>query len=258
MFEHSLRGHFGMAILAVRHVAFSMGWPLLIAAAFGIALATGERNRVLLSLLIFPASYYLFFIVPILYHRVRYFLPFCIVLSFFAARALTWISEHDLGRPRLGRAMVAILMVYTFLRPVSFLQEMLFDSRYTVEAWLSERSADDKVMFIGQNRPLLPRGRNVRSLERAATEGAIFLRRTEPDFVVVNENEGTTTRKREFLEALVGGELDFRVLFRSQYEPWPFRLDRDGLATNLVTVNPPLTVLEREDPVGDASTPGTP
>lgn len=248
MFEHSVAGHVDMLHLAVLHVAFSMGWLLLIPAVIGVVLAWRERRWQLLSLLVFPVSYYLFFIVPILYHRVRYFLPFCVVLSLFAALALTRLKTWPVGRTWIGGAAIVVVLIFSFLRPMTLDQEMLFDSRYAVEAWLVEQDEDDKVIYIGFNRPLLPRGRRVRSLQEAALYGAEYLRLSEADYVVVNESERSEGPREKFMQALVEGELNFRVLFREQYQPWPFRLDRGGLATNLSTVNPMLTVLEREGP----------
>ena len=248
MFDHTFRGHTEMLLLAVRHLAFSMGWPLVLAAIAGVVLAVRERRNQLLSLLVFPVSYYFFFIAMILYHRVRYFLPFCIVLAFFAAHALGYLIEQSGRRGRLARVAVTAILVFTFLRPLSLNQEMLVDSRYRVEAWAEGQQSENRVVVIGTHKPRLPRGLSFRSLRKVAADGITYLRYQNADFVVVNEAEAFEGRKKVFMEALIGGDLNYQVLFRERFEPWPFRLERAGLATNLVTVNPTITVLEK---VGD-------
>ncbi len=95
----------------LRHLGFLLGWPLLAAAFLGLGLSLREdRNRppALWSLL-FGASYYCFFIVPVLSTWLRYALPLAALLSPFAGLACARLWR----RSSFSRALVAIGILYS-------------------------------------------------------------------------------------------------------------------------------------------------
>ncbi len=73
-FEPTLLGHTAMAWLAARHLGFVLGLPALALAVLGSAVAWRQRHAGLI-LLAFPVSYYLCFVVVVLYHYDRFLLP---------------------------------------------------------------------------------------------------------------------------------------------------------------------------------------
>ena len=224
---------------------------MLVAAGAGVVLAIRDRSRIPLSLLVFPVSYYLFFFVPILYHRVRFFVPICVVLALFAALTLDRLLELPTPWRRPGRLVVVAAVFFTLLRPLSLDQEMLFDSRYEVERWAENQTGDSEgVLALGTYQQRLPRGLPMRKLATASEKGIFVLRRWGADFLVVNQREAQNDRQREFLDRLLAGELNYEVDARYQFQPWPFRLQTKGISTNLTTVNPPLVVLRTAAPWG--------
>jgi len=235
-----------MLVQAGKHLAFTQGWPVLLSSVVGLTVAIRRRDRFLLNLLVFPISYYLLFIVPIGYHFVRFFLPFAIIGSLFAATGLTRVFALP-GRLGLwGRLLAVAVVTATLARPLSLDLEMLFDSRYRIEVQLQESvESPSEVAVLGLYRQTLPRGYPIHRLQLAALDGVDFLRDVDAALIVVNEEEPRNDRQRVFTEILVDGSLNYRFESRYRYPSWPYRLSRDGLFTNLRSVNPELTVLRK-------------
>ena len=244
----TVAGHVALFGLAIRHVAFSLSWPLFLLAVAGVAIALSERqkNRVLLMLLLFPISYYLVFIVPVHFHRLRYLLPVCLVLSLFAARGSTWIWRFGRGR-RWASVGLLVMLGWAFAQSLSLDLRMYRDSRYRVEAWMRSReAAGESVMVLGDVRQRIPRSeRPFLRMERVRRQPERILSVADPAYLVVNEGEFRTPGEKVLLEGLLSGELNYEVDHRVGRQPARDLLDMSGLSTNLVDISPELTVLRR-------------
>jgi hypothetical protein len=251
VFEHSVEGHTAMLAQAGRHLVFAMGWPTILAAAAGIVLAVRRwrQHKELLLLLVPLATYYLFFIVVILYHRVRFFLPVCVVLAFFAALALEELWKTRLVRRPLAALAIAAVVLLPFLRSVSLDLSMLGDSRYFVEEWLTENLEDDeRVLVVGNHQQRLPRGFGSVPWGQLIAEEIELLRRRDAKFLAYNPAEARTEKELEVEERLLSGDLNYELAFRYRYRPWLDLIDASGVSSNLITVNPEIAVLRK---VGD-------
>jgi hypothetical protein len=247
-YEMTLSGQMAMIWQAAKHTAFAMSWPAFAAAVVGLGVVVVHRGREksLLSVALFPFSYYLFFIVVAQFHYVRFLLPVAVVASLFSARALIAPrSVASLKTPATIGIMVVLLVALR--RPVSLDLQMLHDSRYQVENWLVEKAGESRTSrFVGARSQIHPRsGPPPLRLETAAQQPLASLRNLDADLIVVNELEPVNGKQREFLARLHTGELNYLPVFQPRYVPWVGLLSYDGVQTNLNAVNPPLTVFER-------------
>ena len=250
VFEHSIAGHLGMIVLAGRHLTFSMGWPAILAAAAGIGLAARRWNRhkQLLALLLPIGTYYLFFIAVILYHRVRFFLPMCIVLALFAGLALNELWTTRRVRRSLAAAAILGVVLLPLLRAVSLDLSMLGDSRYFVEDWLrGNLGTDERALVIGNHEQRLPRGFGSVPWKQLAFENVDLLRRRDATFLAYNPAELRDEEEIAMERRLLDGSLNYELAFRYRYRPFLDLINTKGVSSNLITVNPEIAVLEKID-----------
>lgn len=245
-FEPTVSGYLAMTVSAVRHLAFALGTPLSVAALAGVVLAIREGRRRLLGLLLLCTTYYLGFMVPVRYLRVRYFLPMGIVLSLFAALALwRWLGWRRL-HISVRVASTGLLLAYSLALPVCLVAQMVFDSRYEVEGWLADNVGPGETWrAIGDHPQFNVRGQSPLPWRRLGLNGRSYLRRTASDYLVLSPAEAAMVGSSGVLEQLESGAWDYEVLFHHRVEPCWGLLDWSDLSTNLSTVNPPLTVLHR-------------
>lgn len=237
-----------LALLAqtLRHALFALGWPFALAALGGLYLAWREpERRAALWLALAGASYYLFFIAPVLSTWLRYALPLSLLAAPFAALALDALWPRGVAA-RLG---VAAALLYALARAASVDTLLLQDSRYTVEAWLESNVADgETVGFIGPEY-YLPR-LDAFDTQRLRPTLSV-LERSRPDFVVVNPEFGERfqegTREHELFERLAAGRAGYGLAFEHRSEPRAMLLDFDGLLANMSKINPLIRVYQRAD-----------
>ena len=150
MFPNTVTGHLQLLWLSVGSLAFVLGWLPFGMCIAGLASAIWQRasNRRLLATLVFPVSYYLFFVSVVLYQYDRFALPMALVLALFGGKALSACLVR--GAPlRWARvAAVAALFVWRLLPGVALDARMLNDARYCAAAWV-ERNAPAGAFIIG-------------------------------------------------------------------------------------------------------------
>ncbi len=247
-YEMTWPGQSSMLWQAVKHTAFAMSWPAFAAAIIGLGVVFVRRReeKPLLGLLLFPISYYLFFIVVAQFHYVRFLLPVALVLSLYSARAL--IVPLDVASLKVAASIVVVLvLLMASRRSLSLDLQMLHDSRYAIETWLDENGDDDRTArFIG-SRAQIPRisGLPQTRLEAAAQRPLPTLTTLDAEYLVINELEPVNGKQRNFVAALHSGDLNYLPVYQPRYRPWVGALSYRGIKTNLNTVNPPLTVFER-------------
>lgn len=257
-FAPGLAGQLELLASAGAGLAFCLGWPATLLALAGLALAWRARELPLLGLLVPALSYHLTFLAVVLYCYDRFVLPWALLGTLFAARALQ--AGLSGGRLARGAAVLALaLCAWTGLaRAVSLNLHMSHDGRQDVEAWLVERvrPGDD----VGQTAPAQAMPRLRAEGLRAVGPDVEELERTQPRFVVVNPawSRGTEagSAERAFVERLERGQLPYRLAVEHRWQapaflPFdPAALDRPGsrVVSNLAKVNPLLRVYERLEP----------
>ncbi len=244
VYEPTLRGYGALMLQSLRHLAFALGLPLALAAAWGVATAVRYPRQYsrLLVLLGLGLSYYVFFILVIRHNYVRFLLPIALLSSFFAARALI-----EMGRSSTLPQVVTVLLVggillHALLRALSVDFLLHWDSRYRIEGWIASNVAahEDAVAVGRQN--LLPRGLEVVPWSRVRQRGAGYFNQRGVDYLVLSTNDLTSRRRREFYALLSGGELGFELKLRHRGEPPMNLLDTDGIYTNLKYLNPEIEI----------------
>jgi 4-amino-4-deoxy-L-arabinose transferase-like glycosyltransferase len=254
-YEMTLAGQISMIWQAAKHTAFAMSWPAFAAAIVGLGVVVFHRSRekTLLTVALFPFSYYLFFIVVAQFHYVRFLLPVAVVASLFSARTLTAPRSVASIKTPVWIGIMVVLLV-ALRRPVSLDLQMLHDSRYQIESWLAENAGESRTSrFLGTRSQIYPRsGSPPLRLETAAQQPLATLRNLDADLIVVNELEPVNGKQRELLANLHTGALNYLPVFQARYVPWVGSLSYDGVQTNLNAVNPPLTVFERSADWGPA------
>jgi hypothetical protein len=233
---------------AVKHTAFAMSWPAFAASIIGLGVVFVRRReeKPLLGLLLFPISYYLFFIVVAQFHYVRFLLPVALVLSLFSARAL--IVPLKVASLKVAASIViVVVLLLASRRSLSLDLQMVHDSRYAVEIWLDENSGDDqKTLLLGSRSQIGQRsGLSQTRLETAAQRPLPTLRTFDAEFLVLNELEPANGKQRNLVTDLHAENLNYSPAYQPRYKPWVGALNYRGIRTNLNTVNPPLTVFER-------------
>jgi hypothetical protein len=262
-FQYTLRSQADMTVLALEHLWFAMN-PLGFVAAAGGVLVVAARwpsTARAAALLVPVATYWLFFIVPILYHLDRFFWPVIVTLH-----ACSGFLFAEIRRVCPGRAATAIVVAASLCvglpYALSVNWSMLADTRYDAERWLQEHlDDDDRVLGIGP-KMYLPRVSHggYERVERPLAEQVLEDR---PDVIVISEawDRGRFWRDpeaRAFFERLQGDELPYRVAYRGRGRPVWNLLATRGLSTNLDKVNPEITIWRRTEARGAEGTEGEP
>ena len=250
LFEGTMAHQFAMLRQTLRHVSFALGWPLAAAGALGLVLALreGKLRRSTLWTLLFGASYYFFFIVPVLSTWLRYALPLTALLALFAGLACARLWS----RGAWSRATVGLALLYSLGRAVSADLLLLHDTRYDAERWLRENLSSGQVVGYMGPEYYLPRLHEFPSKRLRPTE--TVLERESPDFLVVNPDYGSRfepgTREHELFSRLPAGRTGYGLVFsllpRESNPRWSF-LDFDGILANMSKISPSIEIYERAE-----------
>lgn len=206
LYSSTLGGQLEMTAQSFRHLWYALSPPLLIASLIGLAttLRRPLSSGRLLSLLVIPFSYYAFFIAVIGYNYVRFFLPICLVLSFFAARGLAEVLHTQRLRPALRRVLVAVALAYPLTWSVAIDLLMLGDARYGTEEWLRTEQAGARTIGIGRQK-MLPRGIERVDWVRLHKDQCARLRSLDADLLVVNPQDPKPGQEARALRRLGRG-----------------------------------------------------
>jgi hypothetical protein len=247
----SVVGYLAQAGDGVRQLAFILGWPGVALGAAGVVSAWRLRERrSQLLLLLFPISYYLFFLAVLRFNRDRYYLPIACVLAIFAGGAMVALLRARLRFRWLAPLAIVSILLVGLGRTVTLDLAMLYDSRYRVEQWTRERAAEGaEVGLFYHFLEMVPRLPHRTRWTRIAKVKGDGLERLGRDFIVYNATDPAGLGFEGLERALRDGWLGY-VPERSFRGPVRFdRLIPSGLRTNLEKVNPRIEVLRRVGPV---------
>jgi 4-amino-4-deoxy-L-arabinose transferase-like glycosyltransferase len=232
----------------LRHLQFALGWPMTIACTLGVVSTLRERRErpLPLWLLLFAASYYLFFIAPVRSTWLRYIVPLVLLLSVFGGALLARVWSRGVRWHRLG---IVVALGYSFVYAASIDVLLLHDSRYEIERWLRTRvSEGDTVGFIGPEY-YLPRLDGLPARRLRPTESV--LERARPDYLVVNPEYSSRfapgTREGALFASLAAGRAGYGLALSYRSQPEPMLLRFDGVLGNMAKANPLIEVYERAE-----------
>lgn len=207
------------------------------------------KNRILLALLLFGLGYFLSFICVIRYTYDRYTLPLCLLLSFFAGKALSDFVEGS--RAILRTAVVVLILGSALVSAIAVDRLMLKDSRYTVEAWMRSNIAQGATVLAATPGEYLPRLDAYKPVFLEDPSLPDIDRDPQTDYVIYatpfrRSYEASHPGNRffsKFFERPPGYRLAFRYQTKLALAP----LQIDGIATNLAAINPEIQIYERSD-----------
>jgi len=250
VYERSFSGYMDLLWQTLRQIQFSLGWPLFLLSALGllISLFQKKKNLILLSLLVFPVSYYLFYISIILYNYDRFNIPVCIVLSFFGGKCLSdWIGDKQKFF-KLKILLLATVFAYTFFYSFSVDLMMVKDSRYPAEKWIKENIDREAVIAVATHQEYAPRLAGYKWFRLVGPLKT--LERSElPDYVLFNANYSRRfaahTPEHELYYQFSRKEIIYKLVFRHKSKsPW-ILLNCQNIATNLASINPEIFLFKR-------------
>ncbi|TMA39940.1 MAG: hypothetical protein E6J79_01570 [Deltaproteobacteria bacterium] len=127
-----------VSLRAANATASTLSWPFTVACVAGLALAAVRRVRGAEIPLAMALSYYLTFLIPILYAVPRYVLPVVAALAPFAGFGLAALwGDAEVPRAWVRRAAVGALLVIGVVRGATMDLRLLTDARYGAEPWLA-------------------------------------------------------------------------------------------------------------------------
>ncbi len=250
-----LASPFDQVRLALRHIAWSFGWPLAISIAAGIALAFVRRRdgaavrpgKSSAVLLLFPLSYAIFALAPLGYHYDRFFLPVCWIFAVVAAGGIAdfWERPGARGYKTFAAAMIVAAVAWGLWRCAALDRAMVGDRRNALEAATRGLPRATLARFAVR----APQG--FERLQLPARGDVPLARLTPYEVVVIPAPDLGDLRLSRLARALRGGACGFRAASPELARASPLRrwIDFDGVLSNLGEVDPPLAVFRRDPPL---------
>jgi len=251
-------GYLELTGLTLALFRWSLGWPLFVLSAAGVAGAVVRRERRRwLWLLAVPLSFHVCFTWTTLYVNDRYLFGGIFVLALFAGAA----CADALGAVRwrtAARLAAAAAFIYALAYASSINVMMSLDARRALKGWVAAATSEHSVVgLVGRSyMPRIEPPARVVVMEPSAES----VLQASPDLVVVNARfakrfeQARAPEGRALLRALADGSLGYEEAFRHraripawavlQYEA-PFRGSAESPLTNLDKVNPEMVVYRR-------------
>lgn len=244
LWESTLVGHMMMAWQALVHLAFLIGLPAALVSIYGLYVAWHKQRRSLL-LLAFPVSYYLFFVVPIMYHYDRFLLPMAMVVAIFSGLGLVTLAQQ-LSNRWLGTLLIGGVLAFALARAVTLDAMMWNDARYSAEAWVGSNTSNrDRLATLALYRHRSPRTGPIVPWHRLRGHGRLHLRTLNADYLIWNADEAREIGQDDFTAELQNGSLNYRTASTHRWRPALDLLRMDNVLTNLRTVDPEIVIVEK-------------
>jgi hypothetical protein len=249
VYENTIPGHLNMLWQSIRHIHFSLGWPLFLACIAGLGVSTfsKKRNPLLFWLLLPGFSYYLFFIHVVRMNFDRWLIPLCIILSFFGGKFLSDLMSPDQKFSTAKKALVSALLIYSFLYSASVDLLMWKDSRYQVEKWMRDNIGTEALVGVLDSKEYLPRLDGFRW-----TVIKFPLRDFEqekPDYILINveymRRHDPKGPKYKFYLDLTQKKLKYRLAASYKFSSNWILMSPGSVLTNLEKINPEIRIYKR-------------
>jgi hypothetical protein len=250
IYPRSLSGEVRLLGLTLRQIQGSFGWPLLLVCGGGLvwSLVRKKKNGVLLSLLVFAASYYVFYIGAILFNCDRYNLPICVVLSFFGGGLIADQWRPGVKLFKAKSVLLAIVFIYSFFYSLSVDILMISDSRYAVERWMRQNLPKQATVGIAAPMEYSPRLTDFQGTYLSLSWEA-FQRGPRPDVVVFpsaySRNFVKGTPEFEFYNNFPRAGETYELALRYQTSLAWLVIRYRNAWTNIDAINPEIELYER-------------
>lgn len=257
MYPASAAGYAALVRDSVWQIGSAMSWPMFGAGLYGLVVGIRDKSLLVRRLWLSAASYYLTFIVVVMYHYDRFFIGICLVLAMAAGMWLDRFTRAGVSWRRLRLACVIAAVGYGGARVVSLDALMIDDSRYHVERWMVPQIGPDTCIAAEGSSIYLPRQSVLLWTRIDAAPPA--LRDLQPQFLLVNA--GSRTRAslepgpNAFYRSLSDGRAHYRQVLSYRTELWwsplnwetRFNGPGEDPFSNVTKVNPTIEVYERVD-----------
>jgi 4-amino-4-deoxy-L-arabinose transferase-like glycosyltransferase len=202
VFDASPRGYVGLAVATAANVVTSLNPALFVVCLAGVAHCLWRRPLSTVPLLL-GLSYFVSFLMVILFVFPRFVLPFVFLLAPYGGRVLARMWDHQWP----SRLAVGAILAYSLAYAVSLDLEFVNDARYAAENWIRGRIPAHALVGTNARQNYLPRfpeSLAVVSVE-PGRDGLGPVPR-KPDFLVLSDGRYRTRAARQRdLEALVDG-----------------------------------------------------
>jgi 4-amino-4-deoxy-L-arabinose transferase-like glycosyltransferase len=253
LFPHTPGGHLRLLGRALDQIRFSLGWPLLAVCAAGLirAFTSKTRNPLLLSLLSFCISFEIFLIHVVMYNYARFYLPACLILSFFGGQFLASIFKATAKLAILSRAAVAAVFLYSGFYAFSLDLLMVKDSRYAAENWIKENIPADSFIGLGVLPVYGPRIPGFRHFKMDNPFMKLSRLPSPPEYIILTTEwsrrfvppSDMERRIRQFYLEKEGYKITYRYRTPLSWLP----LDNRRVIEQINTINPEVLILKRRD-----------
>lgn len=221
VFDHSLAGHWNLLTTTVTSFVWAAGVPAACASAAGaIYLVRAGRPRLLGALLLPLVTYYVTFLVVILYVYDRFLIAFLPVAAIVGGAGLSALLRSTWPRA-LRMAVPALLFGAAALNAIGINVVFQRDPRHEAGQWLAAHAACGSTIGVTYDVSYVPPlvCYEVWSLLPSQTENLTRL----PDYFVLNEAFARrfleTPSGSKFLARLASGELGYHRVFRAEARP---------------------------------------
>lgn len=260
MFENTISGQLKLFSLTFRQIINSLGWPFFIVCAAGllVSLLAKKKNALLLSLLIFSISYYVFYIAVVRYNYDRFNLPHFIVLSFFGGRLISDLTAARPGYGKIKTGLLALMVIYSFMHSLSVDVLMIADSRYEIEKWMKANIPHEAVIGLATPTEYGPRMDDFhwRSLPLSLPA---FKEMPKPDYVILNTDFSGAFAKGSpeyrFFSRFADGIPKYKLVLRHRAALRWLVIKYKNFFTNIDAINPEIQIYKRIGP-GTTNRPG--
>jgi len=255
MYASTARGYVQLLLDSVRELGSVMSWPLFTFGVCGLVHAFRTSALTVGRLMLSASSYYLTFIVVVMYQYDRFFLGIGIVLAIAASAWLDGWTQTARPYRRVRLTVVGAALVYAAMRVAAVDAMMIRDSRYYVERWLVSRMGPDT--RISTEGPDLYMPRQSQLLWTRIEPDVNILEAQKPDFLVINAGYALRTSpdmtRNPFYQALENSATPYRRVLRHQtafaWSPLRWEHGFNGAEadpfSNLTKINPVIDVFER-------------
>lgn len=253
LFPQTLAGHIHMLGRALDQIRFSLGWPLFAVCVAGLvaALVSKPRNAPLLSLILFPLSFEIFLIHVVMYNYARFYLPACVILSFYGGWFVSaaWGARHRLAK--FIRVAVIGIFAYSFLYASSIDALMVKDSRYAAEKWIRENIPSSATIGLGVWDVYGPRVFGFRYVKMESPFMDLNRLPSKPDYIIqtiefnrryLPDSGGTEIFKRFYLE-----QQGYRIVYRHKTSLDWLPLSNREVQEQINVINPEVLILKKRD-----------
>jgi 4-amino-4-deoxy-L-arabinose transferase-like glycosyltransferase len=253
MFANTISGQLQLFSLNFRQMINSLGWPLFIVCAAGLlaSLLAKKKNALLLSLLVFSLSYYIFYIAIVRYNYDRFNLPHFIILAFFGGRLISDVTAARPGYGKIKSGLLALMVLYSFLHSLSVDILMIADSRYKIERWMKNNIPREAVIGLATPAEYAPRmdGFHWRSLPLSLPD---FREMPKPDYIIFNTNFSRAFEKGSpeyrFFSRFADGNPKYKLVLRHRTALRWLVIRYKNFFTNIDAINPEIQIYRRTGP----------